>query len=138
MDISAVRQQVHAAIERARRGAAERRARADDAGRAFEQFLAHTAAPLLRQIANVLRAEAFSFHVATPEGAARLVSRHAEDYIDITLDASGDQAQVILHSSRARGRRIIESERAIGELAGMTEEVLLAAVLEDLEPLVDR
>ena len=139
MEISAVRQQVQATIERAKRRAVERRARGDEAGRAFDQFLATTATPLFRQIVNVLRTETYPFTVTTPGGSVRLASdRHGEDFIELVLDTSGDRPQIILHSSRARGRRIVESERAIGDPAAMTEEELLAVILEELEPFVDR
>jgi len=139
MEISEVRKQVRDTIERAKRRATERRARTDEAGRAFEQFLEHTAIPLLRQIANVLRIETYPFTLVTPGGSARLASdRHAGDFIEIVLDTGGDRPQIVVHSSRARGRRIVESERSIGDPAAMTEEDLLAAVLEELEPFVER
>jgi len=139
MEISDVRRQVHETIERAKRRAADRRARVDDASTAFERFLANVATPLLKQISNVLRTEAQAFSVITPGGSVRLASdRHGEDYIEVVLETSGDRPQVLLHSSRARGRRIVEAERAIGDPAAITEEELLAAVLEDLEPLVER
>src|SRR5262245_46988567 len=139
MEISVIRQQVRGSIERAKRRAAERRARGDEAGRAFDEFLASTATPLFRQIANVLRAEAYPFTVITPGGSVRLASdRHGEDFLELVLDTSGEAPQVILHTGRARGRRIVESERAIGDPATMTEEELLAVVLEELEPFVER
>ena len=46
---------------------------------------------------------------------------------------------ILGHSCRARGRRIIEHERPIGEgpVRDVTEEDVLAFVLEELEPLVE-
>jgi hypothetical protein len=139
MDISEVRKRVHAAIERAKQRDAERRARVDEAARTYSIFLDTIAVPLFRQIANVLRAEAYLFTVFTPSGSIKLASdRRAEDFIEISLDTSGDEPLVLLHTSRMRGRRVIESERPIGNPANVTEETLLEHLLQQLEPLVER
>jgi hypothetical protein len=42
------------------------------------------------------------------------------------------------HASRARGRRILESEQLLGAPAALTESDVLAFVLTALEPLVER
>jgi len=73
VETSELRKRLHQTIERARRQAAERRARSDEAGRAFDGFLETTAVPLLRQIANVLRADGYQFSVFTPSGSVRLM-----------------------------------------------------------------
>jgi hypothetical protein len=139
MEISVVRQRLNDTIERAKRRAAERRARGDEAGRAYDRFLDQIAVPLFRQIANVLRAESYLFTVFTPSGSVRLMSdRHAEDYIEIVLDTTGDAPSVVGHTSRSRGRRVEESERSIGDPATMSEDDLLAFVLKELEPFVER
>ena len=139
MEISDVRKRVHETIERAKRRAADRRARADAAGHDFGRFLEQTAIPLFRQIANVLRADGRLFSVFTPSGSVRLMSdRRSEDYVELTLDASGDEPNVVLHSSRGWGNRVAESERAIGDPANLTEDALLTAVLQELERLVER
>jgi hypothetical protein len=139
MEIADVKRQVMAAIERARRQADQRRTRQTEAARAYATFLDRTAVPLLRQIANVLRAEGFAFSVFTPAGSVRLTSdRAAEDYLEIALDTSGPHPAVLVHSSRGRGRRVLESERPIGAPEDVDDAGLLAAVLEELEPLVER
>jgi hypothetical protein len=139
MEISDVKKRVHETIERAKRRAAERRARTEAAGHEFGRFLEQTAIPLFRQVANVLRADRRLFSVFTPSGSVRLMSdRRSEDFVELVLDASGDEPNVVLHSSRAWGNRVIESERAIGDPANLTEDALLAGVLEELEPLVER
>jgi len=139
MEISIVRKRVNDTIERAKRRAAERRVRVDEAGAVFGPFLETTAIPLFRQIAAVLRVDAHMFTVFTPSGSVRLMSdRRAEDFIELVLDTSGDVPQLVLHTSRGRGRGVTETERAIGDPATMTEEDLLAAVLEDLAPFVER
>ena len=55
MEVSAVRQQILQAIDRAKRAAAERRAANDGAGREYQEFLDQLAIPLFRQAAGILR-----------------------------------------------------------------------------------
>jgi hypothetical protein len=141
MEISEVRRRVGEAIERARRTAAERRARADEAAREYSTFLDHIAVPLFRQVANVLKAQGYPFSVFTPSGSVRLMSeKSSEDYIELTLDTTGDEPQVIGHSSRARGRRVVETERPVGDgpVRNLTEEQALGFLLKELEPFVEK
>jgi hypothetical protein len=141
METSLVRKRLSDTIEKAKRQAAERRKRGDDAAREFAQFLETIAVPLFKQVANVLKVNGYSFSVFTPGGSVRLMSdRNTEDYIELSLDASGDQPMVLGRSSRSRGRRVIEHEQAIAEqtVAHLTEEHVLQYVLKELEPLVER
>jgi len=139
MEISAVRQRLNDTVERAKRRAAERRARADEAGRAYDRFLEHIAVPLFRQVANILRADGYLFNLFTPSGSVRLMSdRHAEDFIEILLDSAGDHPYVVGHTSRSRGRRVDESERELGDPATLSEEDVLTFLLKELEPFVER
>ena len=88
-----------------------------------------------------MKAEGYSFNVFTPGGSVRLMSdKTAEDYIELSLDTSGEQPLVVGHSSRARGRRVVESERPVGEgpVRELTEEQVLASLMEELEPFVER
>ena len=141
METSVLRRRLTETIEAARRTAADRRARAEEAARAYSQFLDTIAVPLFRQVANILKASGYSFTVFTPSGAVRLMSdKSSEDYIELSLDSSGDEPMVMGKSSRARGRRVIESERAIAEqtVAHLTEEHVLQYLLKELEPFVER
>ena len=139
MEISDIKRRVVDTIDRAKRRAAERRTRIDEAAREYEAFLDQMAIPLFKQVANVLRVEGFMFTVFTPGGSVRLMSdRAAEDYIELALDATGDEPVVSGHASRSRGRRVLESERPLGPPAALTEEDVLSFVLKALEPLVDR
>jgi hypothetical protein len=139
METSEVRKRLHQTIERAKRSAAERRARSDEAGRTFEAFLSTTAVPIFRQVANILRSDGYQFSVSAPSGSVRLMSdRTAEDFIELALDTSGETPQVLGHSSHSRGRRVREAERAIGAPGELTEEAVLAYVLKELEALVER
>ena len=141
METSVLRRRLTETIEAARRTAADRRARAEEAARAYSQFLDTIGVPLFRQVANILKASGYSFTVFTPSGAVRLMSdKSSEDYIELSLDSSGDEPMVMGKSSRARGRRVIESERAIAEqtVANLTEDHVLNYVLKELEPFVER
>ena len=71
MEVSDVRKQVLATIERAKRLEAERRARSDEAARAYPVFLERIAVPLFRQVANILKAERYAFSVFTPTDGVR-------------------------------------------------------------------
>ena len=139
MEISLVRQRLTATIERAKKQAAERRGRSDQASRDFEVFLQKIAIPLFRQVANALRADGYAFTVFTPAGSVRLMSdRAAEDYIEISLDTAGDVPRVMGQTSRNRGRRVIDSERAIGAPDTLTEDDVLEFLLKELEAFVER
>jgi hypothetical protein len=142
MEISDIRRQILAAIERARHEAAERRVRIDDAGREYQQLLDRIAIPLFRQVAGVLRPEGYQFAVFTPGGSVRLMSeRSSEDYLELTLDTSGSMPRVLGRASRERGRRIVQSERPIGApgaIGEITEHDVLEFVLSELAPFVEK
>jgi hypothetical protein len=129
-------------MERAKQAAAERRTLTDEAAGEYQLWLDRIAIPLFRQIANVLRGERHLFSVFTPGGSVRLMSdRSNDDYIDLSLDTSNARPQVLLRTSRSRGRRVTESEVVLGQggpVRDLTEEDVLAAMLKELEPFVDR
>lgn len=139
MEIADVKRRVVETIDRAKRRADAHRTRVDEVTTAYDAFLERTAVPVFRQVANVLRAEAYPFNVFTPGGSVRLVSdRGSDDYIELTLDTTGDEPTVMGHSKRSRGRRVIETERAVGDPATLTEENVLAFIAKELEPFVER
>jgi hypothetical protein len=139
MEVSKVRNRLTQTIERSKRQAAERRVRSDEAARQFDKFLNNVAVPLFRQAANILRSEGYLFNLFTPSGSVRLMSdRAAEDFIEVFFDASGEVPQVMGHSSRSRGRRVVESERALGDPEALTEDDLLEYLSKELEPFVER
>jgi len=140
MEIADIRKRINATIERAKQRAAERRARTDEAARAYSTFLDTIAVPMFRQVANVLRADGYPFGVFMPSGSVKLVSdRTAEDSIEILLDTSGDdEPHVIGHTTRSRGGRVTESERPVGDPATLTEGELLDFLMKELETLVGR
>jgi hypothetical protein len=71
--------------------------------------------PLVRQLAQALRAEGHLFNVFTPSGSVRLMSeRNAEDFIELFLDTTGTEPRVVGRTRRSRGSRVLESEEALG------------------------
>jgi hypothetical protein len=141
MEISEVRRRLTETVERAKRDGAERRTQSDQAAQEYVSFLDQVAVPIVRQLANVLKVQGFPFGVFTPGGSVRLMSEKTSDeYIELTLDTSGDLPVVLGHSRRARGRRIIEHERPIGTgpIRDLTEDQVLTFLLKELEPFVEK
>jgi hypothetical protein len=141
METSFVRNKLRETIERAKRHSAERRAHNDEASRAYDAFLEHIAVPMMRQIAGALKADGYPFTVFTPSGAVRLMSdRRAEDFIEVALDLGGDAPRVLGHTSRLRGRHLLEAEQPVGsgKPGAISEEELLEFLLKELEPFVER
>jgi hypothetical protein len=139
MEVAEVRKRVLSTIERAKQRAGERRARTDEAARAYSTFLDTIAVPMFRQVANVLRAESYPFGVFTPSGSVKLVSdRTAEDSIEILLDTTADEPRVMGHTTRSRGGGVLESERPVGDPATLSEADLLEFLMKELEALVGR
>ena len=142
MEISDVRKRILETMDRAKKGAIERRALMDEAAGEYQLFLDRVAVPLFRQVANVLRAEKRPFTVFTPGGSVRLMSeRSSDDYIELSLDTTDARPKVIVESSRSRGSRVTRSEIALGHggpVRELTEEDVLSVLLRELEPLVER
>jgi len=141
MEISDVKKRILQTIDSAKRVAAERRTRVDRAARDYETFLERVAVPMFKQVSAVLRAENHAFTVFTPAASVRLMSdRAADDYIELALDSTGPEPLVMGHTSRGRGRRVVESERVVGsgkpdELA---DEDVLTFLAKELEPFVEK
>ena len=142
MEVSDVRKRVKATLERAKQAAADRRAAADEAASEYQVFLDRVAIPIFRQLANILRAEKHPFSINTPGGSVRPISdRSGGDYVELVLETEGSRPHVLVRANRGRGRRVIESETALspeGRIRDLTEEDVLAAVLKELEPMVER
>jgi hypothetical protein len=142
MEVSAVRQQILLAIDRAKRAAADRRAANDEAGREYGAFLDQLAVPLFRQTGSVLRAEGYLFGLFTPVGGVRLMSdKSADDFIEIVLDTTGAVPQVMGRTSRAWGNRTNVSEQPLnpsGPIREIREADVLEFLLKALERFVDR
>jgi hypothetical protein len=141
MEISAVRRRLQETMERARRTAGERRVRTDQAAAEYAAFLDQVAVPLFKQVASALKATGYPFSVMTPGGSVRLTSeKTADDYIELSLDTSGEEPVVMGHSRHTRGRRVRETERPIGSgpVGALTEDHVLNFLMFELEPFVEK
>jgi hypothetical protein len=74
----------------------------------------------------------------TPAGGVRLQSeRHRDDAIEMELDTSADPPQPLVTITRARGSRVVQSDRTIkgsNPLVHLTEEDVVEMLLEELRP----
>jgi hypothetical protein len=140
-DVGLIRKRLRHEIDAGRRAAATRRERAAAVSRAFDTFLADTAIPAFRAMANVLRAEGLPFEAQTPSGAVRLVSdRNRDDAIALSLDDTQDPPQPMLVTTRARGSRMIRTERPVKEGADIdriTEDEVIERLIEELRPWLE-
>jgi hypothetical protein len=141
MDVSELRKRILRAIDDAKTDLSERRTVLDTAGKAYEGFLDATAVPLLRQAANVLKASGHLFDVHTPAGSVRLVAeRSPHTFLEIDLDVSGSEPEVIGRISLTRGRQgLVVEERPIvpgRPVAKLTEEDLTAFLVSEIPKLV--
>jgi hypothetical protein len=142
VEISEVRRQLKHAIDRAKARAQQRRQVAAEADRAYAIFLEDIATPMVRMLANALKAEGYPFTVSTPTGGVRLASdRGRDDYIELALDGSGDRPIVVGRVRYTRGSRTLEEERPIkpgGAPQEVTETDLLSFLVGALDPWLDR
>jgi hypothetical protein len=143
MDVSELRKRILRAVDDARKDAAARRVLVDEAVKAYGEFLAGTAVPMLRQAATVLNAAGGGFAVQTPADAARLVSQSApETYLEIALDTGGAEPEVVGRVSLARGRQgVVVDERVLAPgkpVEKLTEEDLAAYLVSAAPRLLVR
>lgn len=139
-DVALVRKRIRAEIDKARRDQADRRARVAEATTAYEAFLQNAAIPVFRLFANILKAEGLNFEVMTPSGGVRLQSeRHRDDAIVMELDVTAEPPQPLLTITRARGSRVVQSERTMKgntPLGQLTEDDVIEMLLEEMRPWI--
>ena len=142
LETAEVRRQLTHRLAELRKAQAQRRTAADAARAAFDGVLEREIAPTVRQFAQALKAEGFTFSVQTPASTVRLVSdRSSDNVVDIVLELGGPQPTVRgsqrLHArpSATRGRADARAGDAIASLDG---ERVLAVLLDVIEPFVER
>jgi hypothetical protein len=142
IEISEVTKRLRQTIARAKRAAAERRARLEAARNEYETFLSEVAVPVFRMFGMALRGEGRPFSVSTPQGKVRLVSEaDAGDFLEIDLDVARQPPAAIGRAAHRRGREITTVERPIREdaaVADLTDEDVLRFLLEEIAPFVER
>ncbi|ODS52323.1 MAG: hypothetical protein ABS36_17145 [Acidobacteria bacterium SCN 69-37] len=141
MDVSELRKRIVRAVDDARKDAAARRVLIDQSVKAYDLFLADIAVPMLKQAASIVNAGGGTFVVNTPADTVRLSAQHAaETYLEIALDRSGIEPEVVGRVSLARGRQgVIVDERPIAQgrpVAQLTEDDLAAYLVTAVPKLV--
>ena len=142
MEVSLVRKRLKAAMEAARQQAQRHRLQVAAAEHAYDGFLTDVATPVARQLANALKAEGYSFSVFTPGGGLRLASDTGrDDFVELTLDSTSDDPQVLGRISYSRGSRTRDEERPLKPGVApdsLTEEDVLEFLLQALQPWLER
>ena len=142
METSDVRKRIKDSLERARKAAADRRARNADASAAYAVFLQNAAVPVFQQAAGALKAEGYPFVVNTPAGSVRLVSENSShDFIDLRLDTTAGRPQVLIRVERMKGRETTSEERTLkpgADVTAWTEQDVLDAIADGIVVLVER
>lgn len=139
MDVALVRKRIQKAIEQARRESADRRTRAQEAEKDYEEFLETRAIPAFRSVAIVLKSEGLNWEVMTPSAEVRLVpGRRRDEYIAITFDATADPPQAMVSMTRGRGGRVLHSERPVKpgtpSVTAISEDDVVEMLIEELRP----
>lgn len=135
-DVAVVRKRVRFAIDQARRDAAERRTRVAEARTQYELFLEASAIPVFRMFAGILKTEGLPFEVMTPAGGVQLQSeRNRGDSLQMELDTTADPPQPLITITRARGSRVVQSDRILNKpFSQLTEDDVIEMLLEELRP----
>ena len=140
-EISEIQKRVRRTIDRSRRAAEARRARAVSETRAGEQALHRVVAPVFKAVAAALKGEGHLFRVSTPVDAVRMSAEGAGDnFIELVFDTTGDQAALRGRVSRLRGRNLVVEENVVSEgsaLGNLSEEDVLEFLLGELGPFVE-
>jgi len=141
MDVSELRKRILRAVDEARQDATARRALVDQSVKAYAGFLSDVAVPMLKQAAAIVNASGGAFVVNTPADTARLSAQHAaETYLEIALDRSGAEPEVLGRISVARGRQgVLVDERPIASgkpVETLTEDDLAAYLVAAIPKLV--
>jgi hypothetical protein len=142
LELAQIRRRVQTRLADVKRAAAARRERASAAERAYDTFLAEIATPVVNAVAQSLSAEGYAFRVSTPGRTVRMVSdRSSRTYLDLRLDTTGLSPQVVLEVGRERGSRVLADDRPVGngaQIETLTEEDVLAALMDSLDDLIER
>lgn len=142
LEIVQIRRRVQARLADLKRAAAVRREKVGAAERAYETFLAEVATPTLIAVAQSLSAEGHPYRVTTPGGTARMTSdRSSRTYVEIRLDTTGAEPQVVAEVGRERGSRVLADERPIAAgtpIGAIRDEHVLAVLLESMADLIER
>ena len=128
-------------IAESKRGAEERRARAESEVRVGKRLLRTVVVPMFKTVAEALKVEGYAFRISTPVDSVRIsVEGSGENFIEMIFDSAYDQLALRGRVSRLRGRQVLVDERIISagsELSLLEDEQVLEFLLAELQPFVD-
>ena len=130
-------------LAEARKSAAARRSRRDEASRAWTEVLERVDLPVIRQLVQVLKADGHGLQVFTPVDQVRIsLDGHPEDFVEWRLDTSGEEPAVIERVNQTRGREIVTDERVflrgVEPISTLSEDRVLDAVARALAEILIR
>ena len=142
MDVAALRKRILRELERpgAAASAAERRAGGDTARQQFARLLDTTIVPLLKQTADILKAEGSLCRVHTPSDHAQLAfDRSPEDFVEIMLDTAMPPRLIGRSSVRNKKSGTLVEDRIIGvgkEIDEINDEDVVGYLLPELRKIL--
>lgn len=144
MDVAALRKRILRELDRPGAAkasvlSAERRAAGDGARQQFARLLDTTIVPLLKQTADILKAEGELCRIHTPSDMAKLAfDRSPEDFIEIMLDTAMPPHIIGRSSVRKKGGTLVE-DRIVGvgkEIDEINDEDVVGYLLPELRKIV--
>jgi hypothetical protein len=146
MDVAELRKRImrelerpgHVPVKPAESG--DRRATADRARRDFERLLDVTIVPILKQTADILRAEGSPCKVHTPSDAARLAfDKSSEDFVEFMLDTTPPPHVIGRSSAKHKKAGTLVEDRIVGvgrDVDEITDEDIVAFLLPAIARIV--
>jgi len=142
MDVAALRKRMLRELDRpgaVKATAAERRVSGDTARQQFARLLDTTIVPLLKQTADILKAEGSLCRVHTPSDHAQLAfDRSSEDFVEIMLDTAMPPHVIGRSSARKKSGTVVE-DRIIGvgkEIDEISDEDVVGYLLPELRKIL--
>jgi hypothetical protein len=143
MDVAALRKRILRELDRpgaVKATTAERRATGDTARQQFARLLDTTIVPLLKQTADILKAEGDLCRIHTPSDMAKLAfERSPEDFIEIMLDTAIPPHVIGRSSVRNKKSGTLVEDRIIGvgkEVDEITDEDVVGYLLPELRKIL--
>lgn len=142
MDVAALRKRILRELDRpgaVKPSPADRRASGDTARQQFARLLDTTIVPLLKQTADILKAEGALCQLHTPSDMVKLAfDRSPEDFVEIMLDTAMPPHVIGRSSVRRKGGTLVE-DRIIGvgkEVEEINDEDVVGYLLPELRKIL--
>jgi hypothetical protein len=143
MDVAALRKRILRELDRpgaVKASAADRRATGDTARQQFARLLDTTIVPLLKQTADILKAEGSLCRLHTPSDMVKLAfERSPEDFVEIMLDTATPPHVIGRSSVRNKKSGTLVEDRIIGvgkEIDEINDEDVVGYLLPELRKIL--